>query len=57
MASLIAKEQLNHFQVKKMMQESIGMVENAWSTISLCWVCSPTNIGNCWFLDWGKESL
>jgi hypothetical protein len=29
MASLIAKEQLNHFQVKKMMQESIGMVENA----------------------------
>jgi hypothetical protein len=29
MASLIVKEQLNDFQVKKMMQESIGMVENA----------------------------
>jgi hypothetical protein len=32
---------------KGRMQEFISMVEIARGTIALCWVCSPTNIGDC----------
>ncbi len=39
------------------MQRSIGMVEIAWGTISLYWVCSLTYFGHCRFSNIGKESF
>ncbi len=34
------------------MRRSTYMVESPWGALFLCWVCSPTNFGDCWLLDW-----
>ncbi len=57
MASLIAKEQLNHFQVKKWCKNPLAWWKMHEVRFPYVEFVAQQNIGNCWFLDWGKESL